>query len=665
MLAMATILVGLSAPVAPATSPPQPAVERLVSPNGRIAVAIHTAPHLTYDVLFDGRPLLQGATLSLDVDGVRLGATPQITSVQRTATDTIVAPPVRQIAASLTDKHNDLRLACAGGYAITFRAYDLGVAYRFETALARAQVKVMAEEATFRFASDAGVYYPKEESFFSHNERQFKRVRLGELPPAALGSIPAIVETAAGPKVAIAESDLEDYPGLWLRGTGGAALTATFPPYPAEEKLTHDRDLRVTRAADHIALTGGTRTFPWRVLGIAEHDADLVANPLVYLLARPSQIKDTSWIRPGKVAWDWWNALNLRNVTFKPGVNTETYEAYIDFAAQYGLPYVILDEGWYKLGDLLSVVPSIDMPRLLRHARDKHVGVILWAVWKTLADQLGPALAQFERWGIAGLKVDFMQRDDQPVIQFYWRLCRELADRKMVVDFHGAIRSVLLTRTWPNLLTTEGVQGLEHDKWSNATDPKHDVTLPFTRMFLGPMDFTPGAMHNADRAHFKPIFRAPMSQGTRSHQLAMYVVYQSPLQMLADSPSNYLAESDAMEFLAPVPSVWDETRVLGGQIGDYVVVARRSGATWSLGAMTDWTGRELQIDTSFLGGGQWQVVAYVDPPDHPAVGSEHYRTAGTLTSGTPARFTLAPGGGFAAVFTRSSAAVPSGPQPPR
>ena len=238
------------------------------------------------------------------------------------------------------------------------------------------------------------------------------------------------------------------------------------------------------------------------MLGVAEHDGDLVSNPLVYLLARPSQIADTSWIRPGKVAWDWWNALNLRGVKFKSGVNNETYQAYIDFAAQYGLPYIILDEGWYKTGNLLSVTPTLDMPKLVAYARDKHVGIILWAVWKTLADQLGPALAQFEKWGIAGLKVDFMQRDDQPVIQFYWRLCRELAQRKMLVDFHGAIRSVLLTRTWPNLLTTEGVQGLEHEKWSNATDPEHDVTLPFTRMFLGPMDFTPGAMHNADRATF-------------------------------------------------------------------------------------------------------------------------------------------------------------------
>ena len=660
MLAAAALVVGL---LAEAAAQPALSVERLTSPNGRIAVAVHTTPPgLSYDVLYDGKPLLAGATLALIVDGVRLGATPRITAVARTSTDAVVEPPVRQTAASLADKHNELRLACAGGYAIVFRAYDLGVAYRFETALPRAQVKITGEEATFRFVTDAGVFYPKEESFFSHNERQWKRVRLGELQPTSLGSIPAIVETAAGPKVAIAEADLEDYPGLWLRGTGGPALTATFPPYPLEEKLTRDRDFRVTRAADYLAVTRGRRTFPWRVLGVAEKDTDLVGNPLCYLLARPSEIADTSWIHPGKVAWDWWNALNLRDVPFKPGVNTETYQAYIDFAAQYGLEYIILDEGWYKPGDLLSVTPTIDMPKLLAYARAKHVGIILWAVWKTLADQFEPALAQFSKWGIAGLKIDFMQRDDQPVIQFYWRVCRALAERKMLVDFHGGIRSILMTRTWPNLLTAEGVQGLEHDKWSNATEPEHDVTLPFTRMFLGPMDFTPGAMHNADRAHFKPIFNAPMSLGTRCHQLAMYVVYESPLQMLADSPSNYRQEPDAMSFLGPVPSVWDETRVLDGKLGDYVVVARRRGDRWYVGAMTNWTSRDIEIDTGFLAEGVWTLTAFVDGPQAATDATDYQRLSVAAHRNIAIKATLAPGGGMVGVFVPRWGPTPLPPQ---
>jgi alpha-glucosidase len=658
MISAALTLVALAA-----VSEPPAAAQHLLSPSRRIEVIVTPGPALSYDVLFDGHLLLRAATLSLDVDGVRLGATPRVTGVRRSHVDRVIEPPVPQTAAVLEERFNELRLDCAGHYAVVFRAYDLGVAYRFETALPRASVKITGETASFPFVGDANVFYPHEDSFFSHNERTFKRQRLADVHLGELASIPAVVETAAGPKVAIADADIDDYPGLWLRGTGGNALTATFPPYPLEEKLTKDRDFRVTRGADYLAVTRGTRSFPWRVLGVAEKDVDLVGNPLCYLLARPSQIADTSWIHPGKVAWDWWNALNLRGVPFKPGVNTETYQAYIDFAAQYGLQYVILDEGWYRPGDLLAVVPEIDMPRLLAYARAKKVGVILWAVWKTLDDQFQPALAQFEKWGIAGLKVDFMQRDDQPVIAFYQRVCRELAKRKMLVDFHGGIRAVLLTRTWPNLLTTEGVQGLEHDKWSNATDPDHDATLPFTRMFLGPMDYTPGAMHNADRAHFKSIFKAPMSQGTRSHQLAMYVVYESPLQMLADSPSNYLAEPDAMAFLGPVPSVWDETRVLDGKIGEYVVVARRRGTTWYLGALTNWTGRELQIDTSFLGGGEWKVSAWTDPPDHPAVGDECHRTSGTFTAGAPARFTLAAGGGLAAVLV--PAAAPTKTSPPK
>jgi alpha-glucosidase len=651
MLAAVAILLGLGAQTA---APAAPAVPTLTSPNGRISVVVHTAPDLSYDVLYGGKPLLAGATLALSVDGVRLGAAPRVLSFKTSHTDATVIPPVRQTEASLPDRHNDLRLECAGGWAVEFRAYDLGVAYRFVTALPDRTVKITGEEATFRFAADAGVYYPREESFFSHNERQFKRVRLGELKPADLASIPAVVETPVGPKVAIADADIEDYPGLWFKGTGGPALTATFPPYPLEEKLTKDRDLRVTRAADYIAVTRGARSFPWRVLGIAEKDTDLVGNPLCYLLARPSELPDTSWIRPGKVAWDWWNARTFRDVKFKPGVNTETYEAYIDFAADYGLEYIILDEGWYKPGDLLSVTPTLDMPRLLAHARDKHVGIILWAVWKTLADQLEPALAQFTKWGVAGLKVDFMQRDDQPVIQFYWRVCRELAKRKMLVDFHGGIRAILMTRTWPNLLTTEGVQGLEHDKWSTDTEPEHDVTLPFTRMFLGPMDFTPGAMRNADRAHFKINFDAPMSQGTRCHQLAMYVVYESPLQMLADSPSNYRHEPDAMQFLGPVPSVWDETRVLDGRLGDYVIVARRHGEDWYLGALNDWTPREIEIDLSFLGGGSdsshlmREMISYVDGADADHAAESYQRKLTPVVPGQHVRVRLAAGGGFAA-----------------
>ena len=628
------------------------------SPSGHIEVQVRAAPDLAYDVTYDGRPLLADGRLSLDVDHHRLGAAAHIKDAQVRGVDTTVNPAVRLKAATLPDTYNELRVECAGGYAVTFRAYDQGVAYRFETALEAPQVKVFGEEAVFRFAADAPVFYPDEgKTFFSHNEQLYKPVNLTRLPVGNLATLPAVVVTAVGPRVAIAEADVESYPGLWLRATGGPALTAAFPPYPLEEKATKDRDVRVVRAADYIAVTTGTRAYPWRIIGVAATDADLITNSLVYLLQRPTELTDTSWIKPGKVAWDWWNDRNLAGVTFKPGINTETYKFFVDFAARNGIEYIILDEGWYKTGNLLQVSPGLDMPALLSYARAKNVGIILWAVWKTLADQFEPALAQFEAWGIKGVKVDFMQRDDQPVIDFYHRVARELARRKMLVDFHGGQRPALMTRTWPNIVSTEGVKGLEHLKWSNVSDPEHNVTLPFTRMLLGPMDYTPGAMVNSGRErNFAPVFERPMSLGTRVHQLAMYVVYEAPLQMLADSPSHYLREPEVMKFLQPVPTVWDETRVLAAKLGDYVCIARRRGRDWYIGAMTDWTGRTLDIDLSFLPSGGYQMEAYEDGPNAERMVHDYRATTSEITRTTKLKLTLASGGGWAAHIYPQTAA---------
>jgi alpha-glucosidase len=648
-------LIALLLAAAAALLPPPATEQHLASPDGRLEVVVWARDRLGYDVLYQGKPMLAACELSLAVDGVRLGVSPQLVRVERRAVDARVDPPVRLAAATLVDRYHELRLEFAGGYAVVFRAYDEGVAYRFETALPAAEVKVGDEQALFRFAADAEVIYPHEEGgFMSHNEPAWKRLPLSRIAPAMLATLPAVVATPAGPKVAIAEADLESYPGLWLRGTSGPALAATFPPYPLETRALRDRDIKVVRAADYLAVTRGTRTYPWRVLAVAPHDADLVANPLCYLLQRPSEIGDASWIRPGKVAWDWWNDRNLRGVKFKPGINTDTYRYYIDFAAKNGIEYVILDEGWYETGNLSRVVPRLDMPALLAYARAKNVEVILWVVWKTFADQMEPALAQFERWGIKGLKIDFMQRDDQPVIDFYWRTARALAARHMLVDFHGAVRPALMTRTFPNIVSAEGVKGLEHDKWSNLSDPEHTTTLPFTRMLLGPMDYTPGAMLNADKAHFKIDFHRPMSLGTRCHQLAMYVVFTSPLQMLADSPTNYEAEPEAMELLRAVPTVWDETRVLEGRIGDYVVVARRRGSRWFVGAMTDWSARDLEVDLAFLGGGAaaqlgWDMVSFSDVVGGPAQSAR--RATALVTRATRLPLRLGPGGGFAAVLT--------------
>jgi alpha-glucosidase len=620
----------------------------LRSPDNKIEARIRTAKNIRYDVLLKGRALLQDCTLSLDVDHKTLGLEPKVTKSKERSYNQVIEPPVRQKFAKIRDNYNELRLDMEGGYAVVFRAYNEGVAYQLETSLPQQQVKIYGEEVNFRFPSNFITYYPQEDSFFSHNERRYVPQRLKEIASEFIATLPAVVDVESDAKVAIAESDVEDYPGLWLRGTGGNGLNGTFPPYPLKEKLERDRDFRVAEGADYIAATSGKRTFPWRVIGIAERDGDLLTNQLVWLLEKPSQVQDTSWIKPGKVAWDWWNYNNVYGVDFKAGVNTQTYKYYIDFAAKYSIPYIILDEGWYKLGNVLEVVPEINMEELAAYARQKNVGIILWVVWKTLDDQLIPALDQYAKWGIKGIKVDFMQRSDQLVINYYHKVSRETAKRKMLVDFHGDQKPASMTRTWPNLISAEGVRGLEWSKWSAETEPKHNVTLPFTRMFLGPMDYTPGAMLNAQKNSFAPIFNRPMSLGTRCHQLAMYVVYESPLQMLADSPSNYLREPEMMEFLAPVPTEWDETRVLDARIADYVLVARRNGADWYVGAMTDWTPRELEVDFSFLPEGKFQMEAYQDGVNADRYGSDYKVVMSQVNRTTKLKIRLAPGGGWAA-----------------
>ena len=623
----------------------------LRSPGGRIEVRIRTANGLRYDVLFQGKALLQNCTLSLNVDHKTLGTAAKVLHSKDSSTDRVLVPVVRQKFAKIRENYKELRLEMEGVYAVVFRAYNEGVAYRFETSLPQSQAKVYAEEANFNFPSDFLVYYPQEDSFFSHNERRYVPQRLTQIAPAFIATLPAVVDVGDGAKVAIGESDVEDYPGLWLRGTNGNGLSAVFPPYPLKEKLQNDRDLKVVESADYIAVTNGTRTFPWRLMGIAEKDGDLLTIQLTWLLAKPSELSDTSWIKPGKVAWDWWNANNIYGVDFKAGINTQTYKVYIDFAAKYRIPYIILDEGWYKLGNVLEVVPEINMEELAAYAKQKNVGIILWVIWKTLDDQLEPALDQFAKWGVKGIKVDFMQRSDQLLINYYHKISRETAKRKMLVDFHGDQKPATMTRTWPNLINVEGVRGLEWSKWSAETEPKHNITLPFTRMFLGPMDYTPGAMLNSQRDSFAPIFHRPMSLGTRCHQLAMYVVYEAPLQMLSDSPSNYLREPEIMDFLGAVPTEWDDTKVLDARIAEYVVVARKNGSDWYVGAMTDWTPRELEVDFSFLPEGNFQMEAFQDGVNAERMGSDYKMQKSQVSKTTKLKIKLAPGGGWAARIT--------------
>ena len=623
------------------------------SPNEKIKLRIDVGPGIEYDLLLNQLPLIENATLALDVEHRKLGMEPHVLSSTPQTVNRELRVPVPQKFAVLRENYNELRLVFKDNYAVVFRVYNEGMAYRFETSLPQPTVKVYDEEATLNFAGDFHVYYPKEDGFFSHNEREFLYLPMKDIAQNTLASIPVIVNANGRAKLMLADSDVENYPGLWFRGSSNNTLAATFPAYPLTEELKQDRNFSVSKTADYIAETKGTRTFPWRIIGVAESDAELITNQLVYLLARPSEVADTSWIKPGKVAWDWYNANNIDGVDFKSGINTATYKYYIDFASKYGLEYIILDEGWYKLGNLLQVVPEMNIEEIVAYGKQKNVGIILWVVWKTLDDQFEPAFDQFTKWGVKGLKVDFMQRDDQKVMDFYERVCREAAKRKMLVDFHGGIRAATMTRTWPNLLSNEGVRGLEQTKWSKYANPEHNVTLPFTRMLIGPMDYTPGAMVNSgNERNFAAIFERPMSLGTRCHQLAMYVVYESPLQMLADSPSHYLREPEIMEFLGPVPTVWDETRVLDAKMGDYVVIARRHNQDWYVGAMTDWTSRDLQVNLSFLPAGRYELDEYRDGVNADRIGIDYKRVKSIVENKARVSIKLARGGGWAARIRR-------------
>lgn len=631
---------------------------RVTSPDGRVEIAVWTGIQLTYRVAMDGRVLVERSPISLRLeDGSVVGPGAEVIDERWADFDVWLEPVVREKAATIRDRYASLALDFENGWGLDLRAYDDGVAYRFRAGV-EGSVTVAAEEFSVLFAGDPTLWFPTEESFLTHSERLYERLPSSAVAAGQMASVPVLVGWEDGPKIAITESDLRAYPGLWVEGTGRAALRGVLPAYPAEVEQVNDRTVRVVSREDFLARTSGPRTFPWRVFVVADEDADLVRSTMVWRLASPLRLADPSWIRPGQVAWDWWNALNLTGIDFKAGLNTDTYRYFIDFAADQGIEYVILDEGWSNPADLWDLNPDIDLEELFAHAAERGVGLIPWVVWKSLDDRLDDALDRFEAWGAVGIKVDFMQRDDQPMVEYYWRIAEAAAQRHLLVDYHGAYKPAGLRRAWPNVVTREGVRGLEHVKWSAYPTPEHDLTLPFIRMLAGPMDYTPGAMLNATEAQFKPVFDRPMSLGTRVHQMAMYVVFESPLQMLADSPSHYLREPECTGFIVEVPTVWDETRVLAARVGDYLAVARRSGDVWYIGAMTDWDARTLSLDVSFLGDGAWSAVRFMDGVNADRDPQDYARVVSDMERPDTLVVQLAPGGGWVARLEPREATTP-------
>jgi alpha-glucosidase len=637
----------------------QAKVYTLYSPDKRIEVTVSVTDRVLYSIVYDSKNLINPSAISMTInDNVVLGkGLLKVEFVGQRSADEKILPPVKEKRAVIPDRWNEITLHFRGNYGLVFRAYDDGVAYRFFTGYRR-DIKINSEEATFLFAENHSVWFPFTKSLHTSFESNYTYLPLAEIGSQRFGYAPVLVDVPGGPKVAVTEADLEDYPGMFLTGNdkGGPMLTGKFAPYPLEEKLREksDRELEVVKAADYIAITKGNRNYPWRILAIAPTDGRLIENDIVYRLAAPSRIKDPSWIKPGKVAWDWWNANNIFGVDFKSGTNTDTYKRYVDFASKNGIEYIILDEGWSAPDDLFKINPEIDMTDLLSYAGSRNVGVVLWCVWYTLDNQMDRALDQFAKWGVKGVKVDFMDRDDQKMVGFYWRCAEAAAKRRLVVDFHGAHKPTGMRRAYPNVLTNEGVMGLEYSKWSATVTPEHDLLIPFIRMLAGPMDFTPGAMRNAQENQFRTIFDVPMSQGTRCHQLAMYVVYESPLQMLCDSPSSYEREPEVLSFLSAVPTVWDETRALDAKVGDYLAVARKSGRDWYVGAMTDWTPRVLGIKLDFLDDGTYETEIYADGTNADRFASDFRKEVRLVGRGDVLKIDLAPGGGWAARITKKS-----------
>ena len=578
--------------------------------------------------------------------------------ITRSVRQQISAPFYKK--AYVPDNYNELILVFKDHYDVVFRVYDSGVAYRFHTFF-QDSVNVLSEMEYFGFPGDPSAYIPYvnasrtpeepiDKLFETSFENQYAHLEhLSEMDKNRLAFLPLLVELPQGRKVVITEADLHDYPGMYLQY--GNHLTGCFAPCPkrVEQGGHNNLQYRVKERYPYLARTGGTRFYPWRVIAVSHQDKELADNDLVFLLSKPSKVHDMTWIKPGKVAWDWWNNWNIWGVDFKAGINNDTYKYYIDFAAEKGIEYVILDEGWAvnKQADLFQVVPEIDLPMLVNYANSKGVGIVLWAGYAAMDKDMEKVCQHYSQMGVKGFKVDFMDRDDQIVVNFYERMAATAAKYHLFIDFHGAYKPTGLSRTYPNVLNYEGVFGLEQCKWAgpDVDMVTYEVTIPFIRMLAGPMDFTQGAMRNGAKGCYQPNWSEPMSQGTRCRQLAEYVIFEAPFAMLCDAPTAYMQEPECTEFIAQVPTVWDETRALDGEVGHYLVMARRKGNTWYVGAINDWERRTVTVDLSALGISGDRVTTFTDGPNAHRKGVDYQKKTVNVRGVSKLTLELAPGGG--------------------
>ena len=627
----------------------------LSSPDGTLKVEISVGNELAYQVMHGNDTILSHSNIGLVLEnGTIVGKTPRITGERRRKIkDNIESPFYRFKEFVATGNELDLKLK--GGFGIIFRAYNEGVAYRFYTTQS-SDIIIKEEQAEFNFKEDYTAYLPYTTNDKKPMAMAFQNVYditpLSKAQPK-LAFLPVTVDCGSV-KLTLLESDLEAYPGMFVQSQQGKyGLKGVFAPYPAKTDFYPWRKQEyVTETTDFISRSRGSRSYPWRVLAITEKDTDMPVNNLVYALASPNRIGDTSWIKTGKVAWDWWNDWNLKGVPFKAGINMDTYKYYIDFASRNGLEFIVLDEGWYdpKSGDMLTVIPELDLTELIAYGKSKGVEIVLWTVFNVLDSQLEAACKKYADMGIKGFKVDFLDRDDQTAVEMVYRIAEMTARYKLTLDLHGIYKPTGINRTYPHIINFESVFGMEEVKWTDIKNnmPLYDVTFPYIRMMAGPVDYTPGAMRNATKADWRAMYYTPASMGTRCHQLAAYIVHDSPFTMLCDAPTNYLNEQECVDFIASLPVEVDSTFIASGELGKYIVTVRKKDVNWYIGGMTNWDERDVQLDFSFLPEGMSYTAVLFKDGVNANKQAEDYRKE-TIRIDKDSRLTLhlASGGGFA------------------
>lgn len=567
------------------------------SPDGKLKVNIELKDKIYYSVYSGTDLLLDNCSLTMTLANEVLGNQPKMQSTKRGVINESVKREIPLKNAIVKNHCNTLRMNMAGNYAVEFRVFDNGMAYRFVTNK-KGEVEVMEEDFVLNFPADYRAHLSQPKDFKTSYEYPYTHVQTKEYKPEdRISYLPVLLETNKRYKILISEADLQDYPCMFLKSTGANGMQSLFPKYPLEFGEDGDRSLKILKEADYIAKTSGKRNFPWRFFVISNEDKDLLANEMVYNLSAPCELEDYSWIKPGQVSWEWWHDARLYGVDFRSGYNMDSYKYYIDFASSFGIPYIIMDEGWAKnTYDPFTPNPTIDLQGLIKYAEERNVKIVLWLTWLAVENNFS-LFKTFADWGIAGVKIDFMDRSDQWMVNYYERVAKEAAKHKLFVDFHGSFKPAGLERRYPNVLSYEGVLGMEQ---GGNCKPANSIYLPFMRNAVGAMDFTPGSMLSAQPEDNRSTRANAMGSGTRAYQMALFVVFESGLQMLADNPVYYYRERPCTEFITSVPVVWDETKVLDAKVGEYVVVARRSGEKWFIGAITNNTPRDIEVDLSFL-----------------------------------------------------------------